>query len=131
LPRTFTRVLAVPRSMPISREKSPRSQFSGLKPNARALRGHEPVVNKRGQYIGRVTSCTLVGETQIGMALVDKRYAQEGTEIAVFPTAAAKTDKPVSLAELERGDQVVLPEWCTVLARFPRLGAPVMPETGE
>ena len=106
-------------------------RFRVNSPNARALRGHEPVVNKRGQYIGRVTSCTLVGETQIGMALVDKRYAQEGTEIAVFPTAAAKTDKPVSLAELERGDQVVLPEWCTVLARFPRLGAPVMPETGE
>ncbi|GAB4400967.1 MAG: hypothetical protein Kow00123_09640 [Anaerolineales bacterium] len=106
-------------------------RFRVNSPNARAFRGHEPVVNKRGQYIGRVTSCTLVGETQIGMALVDKRYAQEGTEIAIFPTAAAKSDKPLSLAELERGDQVLLPEWCTVLARFPRLGMPVVPDANE
>ncbi len=106
-------------------------RFRVNSPNARAFRGHEPVVNKRGQYIGRVTSCTLVGETQIGMALVDKRYAQEGTEIAIFPTAAAKSNEPVSLPNLERGDQVLLPEWCTVLARFPRLGVPVAPEASE
>jgi hypothetical protein len=30
-PRTCTRVFAVPRSMPMSSEKSPRSQFKGLK----------------------------------------------------------------------------------------------------
>ncbi len=106
-------------------------RFRVNSPNARAFRGHEPVVNKRGQYIGRVTSCTLVGETQIGMALVDKRYAQEGTEIAIFPTAAAKSNEPISLADLERGDQVLLPEWCTVLPRFPRLGAPTAAESGE
>ncbi len=106
-------------------------RFRVNSPNARALRGHEPVVNKRGQYIGRVTSCTLVGETQIGMALVDKRYAQEGAEIAVFPTAAAKSSGPISLADLQRGDQVLLPEWCTILARFPRLGMPPSAEGGE
>lgn len=106
-------------------------RFRVNSPNARALRGHEPVVNKHGQYIGRVTSCTLAGEMQIGMALVDKRYAQEGTEIAVFPTAAAKSSEPISLANLERGDQVLLPEWCTILARFPRLGVLIPSQGGE
>src|SRR4030043_673237 len=33
LPRTFTRVLAVPRSMPISNEKKPKSQLRGLNAN--------------------------------------------------------------------------------------------------
>lgn len=107
-------------------------RFRVNSPNARAFRGHEPVVNKRGQYIGRVTSCTFVGETQIGMALIDKRYAQQGAEIAIFPTAAAKSERPLSLAEMARGDQVLLPEWCTVLARFPRLGdATAMSQSAE
>jgi glycine cleavage system T protein len=88
---------------------------------ARALRGGETVVNKRGQYIGRVTSCTLVGATQIGMAIVDRRYTEPGTAIAVYPTPAGRRGPSTkSPAELEQGDNVVLPEWATVLTRFPQ-----------
>jgi len=36
-PRTFTSVFAVPRSMPISREKSPSNQFNGLNANRYSL----------------------------------------------------------------------------------------------
>ena len=98
---------------------------------ARAFRGHEPVVNKRGQYIGRVTSCTLVEDFQVGMALVDKRYAQPGTEIAVFPTASAKGDKPIAIGEMVKGDQTLLPEWCTVLPRFRTAEAAEQTPTAE
>ncbi|MCR4407559.1 MAG: glycine cleavage system aminomethyltransferase GcvT [Anaerolineae bacterium] len=90
-------------------------------PGARALRGGETVVNKRGQYIGRVTSCTLVGATQIGMAIVDRRYTEPGTAIAIYPAPAGrKGPSPKPPAELEQGDNVVLPEWATVLTRFPQ-----------
>ncbi len=84
----------------------------------RAFRGGEPVVNKRGVYIGRVTSCTLVGDRQIGMALVESRYAEEGTDIAVFPTSGAKADEPIAIGEMAEGNRILLPEWCTVLTRF-------------
>ena len=88
---------------------------------ARALRGGEAVVNKRGQYIGRVTSCTLVGATQIGMAIVDRRYTEPGTDIAIYPTPPGRRGPSTkSPAELEQGDNVVLPEWATVLTRFPQ-----------
>jgi len=87
---------------------------------ARALRGGETVVNRRGQYIGRVTSCTLIGATQMGMALVDRRYTEPGTAIAIYPTPAGRRGPSAKLpAELERGDKVVLPEWATILTRFP------------
>lgn len=95
-------------------------RFRLNEPGARALRGGEAVVNKRGQYIGRVTSCTLVGTTQIGMAIVDRRYTEPGTAIAIYPAPAGRrgpSAKPP--AELAEGDKVVLPEWATVLTRFP------------
>ncbi|MDY7040686.1 MAG: glycine cleavage system aminomethyltransferase GcvT, partial [Chloroflexota bacterium] len=87
---------------------------------ARALRGGESVVNRRGQYIGRVTSCTLVGATQIGMAIVDRRYTEPGTTIAIYPTPTGRrgpSGKPP--ADLDQGDKVMLPEWATILTRFP------------
>jgi glycine cleavage system T protein len=95
-------------------------RFRLNEPGARALRGGETVVNRRGQYIGRVTSGTLVGATQMGMAIVDRRYTKPGTAITIYPTPAGQrgpSAKPP--AELEQGDKVVLPEWATVLTRFP------------
>jgi glycine hydroxymethyltransferase len=106
-------------------------RFRANSSTARAFRGHEPVVNKRGQYIGRVTSCTLVEDAQVGMALVDKRYATPGTEVAIYPTASAKGDKPVVFAEMSKGDQALLPEWCTVLPRFRGAESSVPATAGE
>jgi hypothetical protein len=65
------------------------------------------------------------------MALVDKRYAQPGTEIAVFPTASAKGDKPIAIGEMVKGDQTLLPEWCTVLPRFRTAEAAEQTPTAE
>jgi len=87
---------------------------------ARALRGGETVVNRRGQYIGRVTSCTLVGATQMGLAIVDRRYTEPGSAIAIYPAPPRRRRPSVKPpAELEPGDKVVLPEWATILTRFP------------
>ena len=85
----------------------------------RALRGGDPVVNKRGQYIGRVTSCTLVGSRQVGLALVERRYNEPGSEIGVFPSAHGEEGAVKAMKDLGSGDKVPLCVWATVLNRFP------------
>ncbi|MGC8786166.1 MAG: glycine cleavage system aminomethyltransferase GcvT [Anaerolineae bacterium] len=85
----------------------------------RALRAGDPVVNKRGQYIGRITSCTLVGGRQIGMAYVEKRYNEPGTEIGVFPLAHGEEGPAKPIKDLASGDKVPLPVLATVVRRFP------------
>ena len=94
-------------------------RFRVDEPGVRALRGGDPVVNKRGQYIGRVTSCTLVGTRQIGLALVDKRYNEPGSEIGVFPSSQADEGTLKSLKDLTSGDKVPLSIKATILKRFP------------
>ncbi len=95
----------------------------------RAIRQGDAVVDRRGEFIGHVTSCTVVDGYQIGMAYVDRRSAQEGTEIHIFPLSrerevAAEKRK----SELELGDRVLLPEKATIVTRFPlrkrRVGRP-------
>jgi glycine hydroxymethyltransferase len=78
----------------------------------------DPVVNKRGQVVGYVTSCSIDVEGYlIGLAIVNRRYTEEGTPIGIFvlPTKTAE-EKPKS--ELEMGDKVLLPVEATVLPRF-------------
>jgi len=85
----------------------------------RAVRGGDPVVNKRGQYIGRVTSCTLVGDRQVGLANVDRRNNQIGAEIGIFPASHGEEGLAKALKDLAGGDKVPLHVWATVLTRFP------------
>jgi len=89
---------------------------------ARALRGGEhgePIVNRRGAYVGRVTSATLVGGLQVGLALVERRYAEPGTPLGIYPASAGKPPPIKPQADLAEGDTVTLPVWATVLSRFP------------
>ena len=103
-------------------------RFQVNEPGQRAIRGFggshdgehgETVVNRRGAYIGRVTSCALVGETQVGMALVDARSAEEGTPIAIYPMVSGRQPTLKAPSELGPGDTVQLPVWATVISRFP------------
>jgi glycine cleavage system aminomethyltransferase T len=96
---------------------------------ARALRGGEPVVSKRGKVIGNVTSCALVGERQIGMALVEARYAEPGTPLFIYPETRRASRLASRLAgreagsraspSLELGNTVTLPVEARVITRFP------------
>jgi glycine hydroxymethyltransferase len=97
-------------------------RFQVNETGVRALRGGdhgETVVNRRGKYVGRVTSCTLVAGVQVGLALVERRYAEPGTQLAVYPAASGKGPTVKPPAELSEGDSAVLPVWATVLPRFP------------
>lgn len=79
----------------------------------------DPVANKRGQVIGHVTSCSIDVEGYLlGLAIVDRRYTEEGLPIGIFvlpPKAQAEKQKP----DLEMGDRILLPTEATVLSRFP------------
>jgi glycine hydroxymethyltransferase len=79
----------------------------------------DPVVNKRGQVIGHVTSCSIDVEGYLlGLAIVNRRYTEEGTPIGIFVLPArprAEKQKP----ELDLGDKVLLPAEATLLPRFP------------
>jgi hypothetical protein len=55
---------------------------------------------------------------QLGLALVNKRYARPENRIGIFPLRpGAKPEKPKG--KLDVGDKVLLHEWATVLERFP------------
>jgi glycine hydroxymethyltransferase len=86
----------------------------------------DPVVNKRGQMIGNVTSCSIdEGGFLLGLAIVNRRYAEPDTRIGIFVLAAsskASPEKPKS--ELAPGDRVLLPIDATVLPRFPERDRP-------
>ncbi len=80
---------------------------------------HAPLVNKQGQVIGYVTSCSIDSEGYLlGLAIVDIRYATEGTPVGIF----VLPEKPLSekqKPELNLGDKVLLHADATVLRRFP------------
>ncbi len=85
-----------------------------------AIHNGDPVVDRRGRYIGEVTSCALESQGfQQGMALINRRYHRPGTRVGIFPLPARRRAPEKPKGELDAGDQVLLHEWATVLERFP------------
>ncbi|NTU74639.1 MAG: glycine cleavage system aminomethyltransferase GcvT [Anaerolineaceae bacterium] len=81
---------------------------------------HDPVVDAKGRVIGQVTSCAVDSEGYLtGQAYIEKKYAVEGTPIAIFQSASANQGK--APAELKSGDKVLLPTLALVISRFPKL----------
>lgn len=82
------------------------------------IRPGYPVVNKRGECIGCVTSCVLDGEGfQVGMAYVNIKHSDEGTQIGMYAIPQkVVAEKPKD--ELALGDKVLLHEEATILQRF-------------
>ncbi len=83
--------------------------------------GNKVVDGKRGQFIGHVTSCVSVGRVQIGLALVERRYAREGDLLVIYPRSERDKDpEPRKLADLSPGDKLPLPLEATIQPRFAR-----------
>jgi glycine hydroxymethyltransferase len=77
----------------------------------------DPVVDKRGQVIGKVTSCAIDQDGYLlGQAYVKKKFIEAGTPVAIFQGASEKSIRPPD--ELEVGDRVRIPTSATVLTRF-------------
>jgi glycine hydroxymethyltransferase len=74
----------------------------------------DPVVNRKGQLIGRVTSCSIDVEGYLlGLGIVEQRYNVPETPIAIFPLGGKSLEEA-----LMRGQRVTLPVEATVLTRF-------------
>jgi glycine hydroxymethyltransferase len=79
----------------------------------------DPVVDRRGRVIGRVTSCAVESDGYLlGQAYLQKPFTVAGTPIAIYQSAGKKAGKPP--AELSVGDRTSIPTPATVLSRFPR-----------
>jgi glycine hydroxymethyltransferase len=80
----------------------------------------DPVVNKKGQAIGWVTSAAVdVDGVILGLAYVQCRYAKPGDEVGVFNVPGKPVVEKPNKAELTPGDKVALPDAATLLSRFP------------
>jgi glycine cleavage system T protein len=87
-------------------------RFNMLSKGIRAIRPGYPIYNLKGEEIGEVTSSVLVEGIQVGMALIDCRYAKEEEHINVSLLSA---DKIKSKEEREKGKDY---EEAEILPRF-------------
>jgi glycine cleavage system aminomethyltransferase T len=86
----------------------------------RMARTGDPVVSKRGECIGYVTSATAVEGAQFGMAYVDRRQSDEGTVIGIFQLPRDRgRSAEANPADLKPGERVLLHEEATIVSRFP------------
>ncbi|RKY25151.1 MAG: glycine cleavage system aminomethyltransferase GcvT, partial [Planctomycetota bacterium] len=106
-------------------------RFSMNEKGVKTLHHGDPLVNRKGRFIGNVTSAALVGGCQMGMAYVDSKYAVEGTAIGVFPMPHGdKKDWSEKMKDqLEIGDKIYLHDWGKIISRFPEKPTPGMPQS--
>jgi len=78
----------------------------------RPVRAGSALLDRAGVVIGRVTSCAVTPDGQVGMALLWRRGVEAGTALAVVMGEAL----PEGLAP---GARLPLLQWGTVIARFP------------
>ncbi|MFW6135954.1 MAG: glycine cleavage system aminomethyltransferase GcvT [Chloroflexota bacterium] len=80
----------------------------------------DAVTDTHGRVIGQVTSCAVDTEGfLVGLAAVDRRYADAGTELGVFPRPSRGAwEKPYE--KLEVGDRVTMHLEAEVITRFMR-----------
>ncbi len=104
-------------------EKEPKREMEILRfrlntRGGRMLKHGDLVVDKRGLYIGTVTSCALVDGYQLGMAYAKRKYNREGTQIGLF--ALPREERPGKpIGDLVIGETVPLHQEAIVLTRFP------------
>ena len=80
----------------------------------------DPILDTKGKVIGVVTSCAMDKDGWVtGLALVDRKYADEGTEILIYQNAEKADLKAPST--LKFGQKATLPGAATILSRFPKL----------
>ncbi|HLC35257.1 MAG TPA: hypothetical protein VJJ70_09725, partial [Anaerolineales bacterium] len=98
------------------------ARFRFGKKGVRMAHQGDPIVDDKGRVIGLVTSCAVDAEGfLLGQAYLERKYAVEGTPIAIFQSASDKAEK--ARKELTLGERVTLPEPATVLSRFPKKSA--------
>jgi glycine hydroxymethyltransferase len=126
----------------LAKEKTRTMEVARFRINGRGVRmpkTSDPVVSKKGQAIGWVTSAAVdVDGVILGLAYVQSRYAKAGDEIGIFNLPAKPLVEKDNKAGLQPGDKIALPDEATLLPRFPDKaerahwrgeGTPVAPAT--
>ena len=111
------------RTAHMAKEESRTMQVVRFRMNDRGVRmpkTGDPVISKKGQAIGYVTSAAVdVDGVILGLAYVGSRYAKPGEEIGVYALPPKPLVERPNKADLAPGDKVSLPDAATLLPRFP------------
>jgi glycine hydroxymethyltransferase len=106
----------------LERERNRKGVVARFRFNEKGVRmAHhgDPVLNQKGQVIGKVTSCAIDSEGFLtGQAFVDFKYTAENTPVLIYQGAPEKAGK--APAELEIGDKQIIPTQVTITTRFPK-----------
>ena len=89
----------------------------GVESDARPVRAGATVLDRNGSFLGHVTSCTMAGHSQIGLAISERRGIEPGTPIS-FINLSRNDDHPKSMSDLRAGDRVAVQARGEVLSRF-------------
>jgi len=107
----------------LAAEKGRTMEVARFRMNDRGVRmpkTGDPVVNRKGQAIGWVTSAAVdVDGIILGLAYVQSHYAKPGDEVGIFNVPGKPVVEKPNKADLEPGDKVALPDAATLLLRFP------------
>jgi glycine hydroxymethyltransferase len=114
----------------LAREESRTREAIRFRANQKGVRRPhlgDPVVNRKGQLIGHVTSCSIDVEGYLlGLAIVEQRYNVPETPVAIFPLGGKSLEEA-----LMRGQRVTLPVEATVLTRLPERAGTRMQTGGQ
>jgi glycine hydroxymethyltransferase len=81
---------------------------------SRPVRDGALVLDRNGTVLGRVTSCVSLGETQVGLALLERRGLGPGTPILLLPAPRAGDAAGAPVA----GSRVAVPSVGRIVSRF-------------
>lgn len=93
-----------------------------VEPGQRPIRAGMAVVDRTGTVVGTVTSCVVLEEGQVGMALVPRELAKPDTVLGFVISAG-------STGEIKEGARLPLIAWGKVVPRF--LRRETLPAPGE
>jgi glycine hydroxymethyltransferase len=95
------------------------ARFRFTEKGVRMAHHGDPVIDKKGQTIGKVTSCAIDTEGYLcGQAFIETKYAVEETTLFIYQSAGKVPGK--APAELILGDRIILPTPAVVVSRFPK-----------
>ncbi|MCX7670500.1 MAG: glycine cleavage system aminomethyltransferase GcvT, partial [Anaerolineae bacterium] len=107
----------------IEQEKARTMQVVRFRMNERGVRmpkTGDPVISRKGQAIGYVTSAAVdVDGIILGMAYVQSRYARPGEAVGIYALPPKPLIERSNKADLVPGDKVSVPDDATILSRFP------------
>lgn len=119
----FHKAFFIGRSAMISKEAKRDMEiirFRMLSKGLKIVKGGDPIITKKGDFIGYVTSCVHIEGMQIGLAYVRKKYSEPNSKVGVFILPRDKKSLQEKTKDnLNTGDKVIVHEDAVILSRFP------------